>query len=306
MFKNLPNSLEANFILNKFKDHFEFVAHEEKTILNWRNKHITNTSYKAMSKLNNLNLDIVFPSVYSSLKPNKELSANIIFTDNSLLDYCPYRMKDHKKYILSTLDKIYSPKFDNLLNIISWFTDEGIKSGLINFIDKKGYEKNLKSHLFINQYSKSIVMTDINESTVYFNNILQNKNRHGYNHFKKSYINIEIVFLAHSDNTMHPYFKVRLPYSDNKKITCLIALGNETDIYIRLSNSAMPNKFKYIDETKLIPVLEENICLIFRDLFKSEIVNIISKKLKIKKSELINLSIEDLKEHFIFVEMVSI
>ena len=108
-----------------------------------------------------------------------------------------------------------------------------------------------------------------------------------------------------SDNELKPYFKVRLPYSATRKVSCVIPLNHSSKMYVADSDNVLRDK--YVDTLLAEVTLDDKaIADFFEDELKNEVKNIIAGTLKIKKSELSGLTTDELKEYFILVEMVKI
>jgi hypothetical protein len=102
---------------------------------------------------------------------------------------------------------------------------------------------------------------------------------------------------------MHPYFKIRLPYFENKKASVLLSMkGDKVFLYLddkQLYNTAIDLKTPEAPD-------ESHLRDMFRKLFENQIKNTVANRLKISKTELQNLNVEELKEYFVLLEMVDI
>jgi hypothetical protein len=296
MTTTISNQIAVNNLLRTFRDSFNFGEAKE-TILMDRKKRILQDIFAVTSIDTFVTLRIVFKPQEEIQELSENYMARLVFNT-------PYMLKEEYLNIQNIMVNMYKPEFDKVVDIVDWFVDEGIKSAVINVVDKKGYAKHIKENLNLNTYSSTIATTDKNIAIVYFNNILQKGEGRHNQHFKKSYINVELVYLIHSDNTMHPYFKIRLPYFDTKKISCVMPLGASNKVYMYTDDKQLATQ--YIDKQQPFDLVEADMRSYFKNLFDTQVVRTLSNKLKINKKELAQLSQDQLKEYFIIAEMVSI
>lgn len=290
------------------------------------NHRAVNNLFKTFSKHFNFNdvkeslikdrFNYILRNVYTSTSPDSYVTAQVIFEPQEkikdldknylgrLVFNTPYMMKEEYINIGSIIETMYQPDFNKIINVIDWFIDEGTKTEIIKITDKKEYSENIENHLNANFHTFNISTTSKNVAMIYFNNILQKGEGFKDKHFKKSYINIDLIYLVHSDNTMHPYFKIRLPYFDNKKISCVTPIGRSNKMYIYTDDKTLTTQ--HINQEKCYELNENDIRHYFNKLFSNQIINVLSNRLKISKKELESLSVNELKEYFLLVEMVKI
>lgn len=188
--------------------------------------------------------------------------------------------------------KIYSPNFDRMLSILEIFTKQGTNAGIFQKIDLKKYEKHSRTHI---QGAYNPVYASIT-----FNNILQSL-RAGETSYKKSVMSIDFIYLVGSDKQIMPYFKIRLPYTSHKKVNCIISFDCSKMYFTKTDHEFQLN---YIDQLESHQTDDEFLNLFFKKVFNIEVINSISKTLKIKKAELSKLSQDELKDYFVIVDML--
>lgn len=305
MFEIYRNHPDANFLLNVFKNDIQFVDYKEDQQRD-RQDRVIQTVYRAVTPEGERNLEIIFPARHLTKADIKNHIGTLSFVSKEPKVPCPNKIKEDKYQLADLFRKVYSPNFEKVAELVKWFSEEGEKSSVINVVDqyfssKNYYSKKIEDHLLANTYDTKITINDVNMATVYFNNILQKSEPNIRRNFKTSYINIDIMWLVHSDNTMHPYFNVRLPYFENKKVSCVMPLEGKDKIYFYYNNVGLTHDF--IDTRTVYNIEETAIRAIFKQTFENEIRNAIVKKLKINKSELKDLTLDELKEYYIIVEM---
>lgn len=305
MFEIYPNHLEVNHFLKTFQNDFKFSAFKEENKAD-RHGYVFKTVYTATSQAGQRDVEVSFnnPSrTHKNTTQVKHKIAKLVFVDNEVQVFNSDKIRNDARTIVHLLESMYTPNFDKITEIMDWFIYVGTQAGVINVVDKKYYKKSMDSHILAYSHDTKIHMTDQNIADVYFNNILQKGEGIQSKHFKKSYINVDVIYLVHSDNTMHPYFKLRLPYFENKKISCVLSMtGNKA--YFFLDDGHLE---KYHIDLQIPETLNEtNIHDMFTQLFEKQIKSTIAARLKISKADLKDLTINDLKEYFVLVEMVNI
>lgn len=310
MFKINPNHQEANNLVTLFSKVFNFIKFNEE-FKPFTDFNISVTTYTAITD-DNWELNIEFYNKRSSKSDQKSYYPEIKFRQLGGERVPNFDEEQHKdrtlrsKAIADLLQKKYNPDFDRMIAVLKIFVEKGIECGVFKSLSEKKYKKVMKTHLNINHYSGTITIADNNFGTVTFNNILQKvvQGYHGETHFKKSYISVSIDYLAHSDNTMHPYFKIRLPYSESKKSTCVIPLTGKQVVYFMANDDKL--RRECIDKLPSISMDETELKDFFNKEFFEEMKICVAKKLKIDKSMLNNITPEELKDYFAIVEMVNI
>lgn len=307
MFKTYLNHNDVNGLLKAFENHLDFVDYKEEQKTDQFDR-IIKTVYRAITTKGERNLEIVFtPQCESRISAKNHIATlSFVAEDSEVLKAS--KIKSDKYKIAALLEKIYSPNFNKAIELINWFIDEGEKSGVINNANlyessKNYYSKKVEDHIIAHSYDRKIIMSSVNMATVYFNNILQKTEFKVQKKFKTSLINIDIIWLVHSDNTMHPYFKIRLPFFENKKTSVLLTMKADK-VFLYLDDKQLYNT---TIDFKTPDVLDEShLRNEFRKLFEKQIKNAVANRLKISKTELQNLNAEELKEYFILLEMVDI
>lgn len=309
MFNTYPNHPEANHLVTLFSKVFNFVKFNEE-FKPYTDFNISVTTYKAITD-DNWELQIDFYNKKSSKSDQKSYYPEIKFRQlgERVRNFDEDQHKDRRlkgKEIVELLQKTYNPDFDRMFTVLKLFVEKGIECGLFKSLAERKYKKVMKTHLNTNHYSGTITIGDNNFGTVTFNNILQ-KGVSGYRgktHFKKSYISVSVDYLAHSDNTIHPYFKIRLPYSESRKATCVIPLTGKPIVYFMTNDDKL--RKECIDTLPSISMDEADLKEFFDKEFYKEMKTSISKTLKINKSDMDGITPEELKEYFVLVEMLKI
>lgn len=309
MFNTYPNHPEANHLVSAFSTIFNFKEFNEESKPSAQ-YNICVTTYTAKTD-DNWELTITFYNNKNSKEDQKVYYPEIKFKQlgERVRNFDEDQHKERRlknKAIAELLQKKYNPDFDRMIAVLKLFVEKGIECGLFKSLAEKKYKKIMKTHLNINHYSGTITIGDSNFGTVTFNNILQKgvKGYRGDTHFKKSYISVSVDYLAHSDNTMHPYFKIRLPYSESRKATCVIPLTGNPVVYFMANDDKL--RKECIDKLPSISMDATALKEFFDTEFHKEMKTSISKTLKINKSDLDGVTPEELKEYFVLVEMLKI
>jgi uncharacterized protein YifN (PemK superfamily) len=100
------------------------------------------------------------------------------------------------------------------------------------------------------------------------------------------------------------YFKIMLPYSENNKLAYVIPMSSEKIAYYVEDPDYL--RTKHIDQMEKMLINDDNLTDHFKEKFKNEIIESISKNLKIDKAALNEITPEELKEYFVLVEMIKI
>lgn len=296
MSTSFSNHIAVDNLLKTFSKHFNFTDVRESLIKD-RFNYILRNVYTSTSPDSYVTAKVIF----ETQEKIKDLDTNYL---GRLIFNTPYMMKEEYINISSIIETMYKPDFNKIINLIDWFIDEGTKTEVIKLPDKSLYSTNVKNHLKDNFHTFNISSTNKNVAMICFNNILQKGEGLSDKHFKKSYINIDLIHLIHSDNTMHPYFKIKLPYFDNKKISCVTPIGKSNKLYIYTDDKTLTTQ--HIDQEKHSELTETDVRYYFNKLFSNQIINVLSNRLKISKKELEQLSANELKEYFLLVEMIKI
>lgn len=303
MFKQFLNATEANHFAKSLSPFFKWKEyHEEKqnnypsftgkTIYSAKNEDRSwelNIAFSNRDRTNNgLDMKHYYPEI--TFKPSTVSMTSLI--------------KEKLVKLSDFLETKYALDYEQIIKIVDIFVVKGIESGLIHGVVHKKYDKKMTTHLGMNRYSSQLEFKDKNIGTVSFNNILQKGSGKHSDYFKKSYINVEIIHLVQPDDTIQPFFMLKLPYSANNKITCVIPLNNADKFY--LSATEEPLKTGYIRKLNTVNMNTADLNEYFGRLFRTEVTNVIAETLKIRLNDLHSLTTEELKEHFILVEMMKI
>lgn len=206
--------------------------------------------------------------------------------------------------IANFLQNRYTPDFDKVFNILDIFIEQGVNSGMFKDINVKRYKGHMNSHVHINHYHGSISLRYKNYCSITFNNVLQNGACKNGKNFKKTFISVNIVHLVDSNNDVKPYFKIKLPTSAKNKNTYVIPISGQETIYLVGDDDSL--RYTPIDKILSMAIKKEALTNYFKLEIENEIKTTISKTLKIKKTELDNLTADELKDYFMLVEMIKI
>lgn len=213
--------------------------------------------------------------------------------------------KETVNKLINHFHDLYKPNYSRAFEIIDIFLEQGISMGIYNVIKKMPHDKHSRSQFGHYEDDKGYNRLFFDSSVIAkitFNNLLQTL-RSGETKFKKSHLSIDIIYLVSSDNRIKPYFKIKLPYSSHKKINCILSFDAEK-IYIVSEDKFL--KKDYIDNLIQYQTDKESLVSLFKSEFKQEIINIISKTLKIKKNDLIKLTDDELRSYFTLIEMIKL
>lgn len=206
--------------------------------------------------------------------------------------------------IMEHFQKIYNPDFKRAMEIIEIYVQQGINTGIYNSVKIIPHDGNVRTQFYryensYNGYNRLFFNSSV-AAKITFNNVLQTL-RANETKFKKSHLSIDFLYLISKDNKINPYFKIKLPYSSHKKIHCILSFDCSKMYFVSEDSHLRED---YIDNLKEHPTDNAYLKLFFKDNFKKEIINVISKTLKIKRAELLKMSDDELKNHFILIEMV--
>lgn len=303
MFKQFLNAHEVNHFAKSLSSFFNWKDfHEER-----KNNYPSfkgQTIYTAKNEDHGWELNVAFSN---RIRTNNGLEMKHYYpeiTFNPSVISMTSLIKEKLIQLSDFLEKKYKPDYEQITKIVDIFVTKGIESGLIHDVVHKKYEKKITTNFGINRYSSKLEFKDKNIATVTFNNILQKGSGKHADYFKKSYINVELIHLVQPDDTIQPYFMIKLPYSANNKITCVIPLNNAEKFYFAASEE--PFKTGYIRKLNTVNMNTVDLTEYFGSLFKKEVKNIIAETLKIRLNDLHPLTTEELKEYFILVEMIKI
>lgn len=302
MFREYKNCEEVNKLVEAVSSAFNFVTFHEENHKSYE-KDIGTTHYTASTD-DNWKMVVSFHNRFRSKHDQKHYYPDVKF-ERITDDYKKADKQDKVAQLTEIFQSGYNPNFDQVWNVIDIFIKQGINVGMFNQVKLKDETQHISNYFGMHKYYHQISFNDMNCATVLFNQVFQKDVVSSGRSFKKAYINIEIIYLLSSDNELKPYFKVRLPYSATKKVSCVIPLNQSSKMYVADSDNVLRDK--YVDTLKTEVTLDDKaIEAFFEDELKNEVKNIIAGTLKIKKSELSGLTTDELKEYFILVEMVKI
>lgn len=305
MFNKYPNFENANSLVNMFNPIFNYSLYSE----SYADCHQNTFVIRYIAENNNWSMVIETFGKRVSEKGKKILNPNIYFKHNAVFLRVPQdnHMKEIKEYnqiITDHAEKIYQPDYQRVIKFIECFVKTGINSGMINSHKTKTYDKGLYNHLNNKNNFGEVRLGVYNISTINFNNLLQEIKNKTQEKFKKSYISVEIEHLVDSNNEVKPYFKIMLPYSENNKLAYIIPMSSEKIAYYVEDPDYL--RTKHIDKMEKMLINDDNLTDHFKEKFKNEIIESISKNLKIDKATLNEITPEELKEYFVLVEMLKI
>jgi putative sterol carrier protein len=302
MFEKYKNCEDVNKLVEQVSSVFNFTTFHEENHKSYE-RDIGSTIYSASTD-DNWKLVVSFNNRFRSKHDQKHYYPEIRF-ERTVSDYLTAIKLDKVAELTELFQNNYAPDFDQVRNLIDIFVKKGIDIGMFNHVKLKDETQHLSNYFGMHKYYQKISFNGTNYATVMLNKVLQKNNCSLGRSFTKAYINIEIIYLVSSDNELKPYFKIRLPYSATKKVTCIIPLSRSSKMYIAETDNVL--KEKYVDNlNEKVSMDDKSLSDFFEKELQNEVKNVIVGALKIKKSELTGLSNDELKEYFILVEMVKI
>lgn len=315
MFKLYNNHHEAELLINVVKPLFEYSKYSE-TCYSLFNEYISK-KYTANSK-DGWDVSVAFRAKKKDGSTKKVFHPKLTFRkdpktngnvygnwDTEEFDHqCFLERIEKSKKIADLLQTTYNPDFDRMLNIIDIFIDQGLDSGMFANVERKKYEKHMRSHIHVDHYFKQVSLWHKNHSKVLFDNTLQKSTGKNKQHFKKSFISIDVEYLVNSVGEVKPYFKLALPITAHLKETYFISLVDESKLYLVINDDSLEST--PIDKILSIPLSDAKVKEYFKEKFNEYIKHTISQLLNIKKSELDVMSSSQLKEYLVLVSMVRV
>lgn len=301
MFKKLLNKTEVNHFVKSLSPLFAFQKYnEEIKPSNYANR--LDTVYTATTKDDSWCVEVSFNKRVNTCIERVHQYPEIKFRSNviSMQSIIEYKCIEIAEYF----QNLYEPDFNAVNNIINIFIEKGIHSGLIHNVEMKEYNQHMGTHLTPDNNVTHLIFRDKNVSVVTFNNILQRTNRKHPKPFKTSYINIDLIHMIQPDQTIKPYFKIKIPYSANNKTVMIIPVSNPKIVYITSNEQSLKNNF--LRKLNTLDFDNKSIGTYFEELFENESKNIICDTLNMKRKDIDALTTNELKEYFVLVEMVKI
>lgn len=292
MFEKYDFYVESNNFIELFKPFLNFEKFTE------TDAKASGINYSAISN-DNWRIVINFPKNFERHSFTLRKSASITFKNYEEQYRHVTLTKEERNIEIKKTDeyvdyfhRLYQPNFERMINILEIFTEQGLNSGIFQEINLKKYEKHSRTHIY--GYSNPIY------ASITFNNILQSL-RSGETSYKKSVLSIDFIYLISSDKKLTPYFKIRLPYTSNKKVNCIISFDCSKMYFTKTDHEFELN---FIDQLESHKTDDESLNLYFKNIFNIEVINSISKTLKIKKADLKKLTSDKLKDYFVLVDMI--
>lgn len=208
-------------------------------------------------------------------------------------------LRKHNDYIFKTsksLTRLLNPDFDKIVQIQSIY-ESVIKKYHIAKIEEMNYIPELKSHLSYHDYNQTFIQLG-NKNIL---KIIFNKE-----YFKHSvaYFDLYIMFLVHSDLTVHPYFHLKIPYLPSKKISFIIHFNNPDKAYITMSPDTWIKGF--IDKKTPTYLDELNISTFIDNLIYSSLINTLKTSLDLKDIDFSTLSDNQINDYLLLLKMKNI
>lgn len=313
MFNTYPNHNEVNNLielftpvleLTKFKESYSqpaaLTSYTAKTNDSWSITVSFKNSFKNENNAQSYNPVISF----EKNKERDESNAHLVNRAPTAEEKENNKQKSNE--LINHFHLVYNPNFERVVEVIKIFLQQGVNMGVYNTIKLMKYDQHSRSHF--SQYQRAdsayygLYLDNKIIAKIAFNNLLQTI-RSGENDFKKSNLSLDIIYLMTKNNVITPYFKIKLPYSAHKKNTAVLSLDCSTLYFVNDSSILNENLLDSLDS---YPTDNDFLNTFFKEAFRNEVINIISRTLKIKKAELNTMTDEELKNHFILIEMVKI
>lgn len=301
MFKTLLNKSSVNHFVKSMSPLFVFNQYNVDQ-QRFSDLDIATTIYKATTENDQWIMEVSFENKTKSSQEKLHYYPEISVMSNGPTLRTTLSQKGQE--IAYFLQDKYKPDFEKVLNIVNIFIEKGIESGLINSVEMKQYNPHMNTHFSNDGYFNQLKFKDKNIATVTFNNILQRGMGAQKNYFKKSYINIEVIHLVEPNETIKPYFKIKLPYSAHNKIMCIIPINNAEKMHF--ASSEFPLKNGFLRKLNSIDADNQSLTEFFENQFRAEAKNVICETLKMRKCDINELTIDELKEYFVLLEMIKI
>lgn len=300
MFEKLPNHEISNNILRKFESiGFNTNEYRENEI----NRHgrvyiFKGAEYSASINNSFLSKIKIKCNSHGNTKEDKLYDFDFELFDNEGHGANSKKNLGNSYSLLDSLKTIFNPDFSRLHPIIDNYSSAALKSTLITHIEKKFYQFDFKNHVSLLRHGKTR-MEEMNVYEVFFNRGIQKAVE---KHYKKSYLSISLTLMAHSDDSIHPYFVMKLPYTDTKKLMLVISANGPLRIYVSQNSSVFQKK--PVDQCELLLTESFECENYFDDFFKNQIRGLINKYLGIRPEDSTALTSDELAEYVNVVEMM--
>lgn len=297
----MPNCKEVNNFVEKLSPLFVFSSFKEEKKQKYQTD-IGESVYEATNS-DDWSLIVSFHNRFLANQNHKHFCPEITFKKLKN-NYMTFEKKNTCKKIIEHFEKVYKPDFDKVKTVIQLFIDEGVNSGLFHSVEMKKYTQSMSSHFIVDNYYKNLRFCEKNIANITFNNVLKKGSGKNSSAFKKATISVKIMHIVSDDNKMKPYFVLRIPYSTERKVTCVFPLSGESTIYFTNADNVL--KEGYFNQLMKFSSDHDSLKSFFKNQFKDEMVYIISKTLNITEKELDGLTSEELKDYFTMVEMMKL
>lgn len=290
--------------LNRFKDHYSFLNFNRSEAVGLDNNLIA-TDYEFEIERSEWKFQFTFRNREKSKELSQQYQTSLSFQHLGYSRILKNEVYTFCKDVSQNIKEVYQPDFNIPMNVINWFVEEGKKNNAIHEAQLLCYNPALYSHIVRNsQCRERANFIEKKVMQITHDTLVQNGQGYQNRYYKKSIIRIEIVFMIHSDNTIHPYFKLILPYNADKKITCLFPFENKIKVILLEKDNVLKKQF--IDTLTASVYNETQFKTYFNEFFKKEVVTGIAKKLEIDKSELVDIPDDQLDEYLTVVNMLRI
>lgn len=300
MFKKFSNSHEANHFVNSLSSLMTFTNFYED------NKEMVYGSsgelvYTAITDDYKWRMDITFPTGLNNVKNH---NPEITFKANGVSMSSILATKG--RTIANYFETTYKPDFNKISMIIDTFIKTGIESRMIHSVDELWNGDSVQDFFGTDNFTQHLRFKAKKASLLSFNQLLQKGRGYQKSTFKKSYITIEWIHLV-VGHTIQPFFKIKLPFGAENKMSCIVPINTSEQEGTKMYFTDDDKKLKQgLFKLYTLSMDNEQIESYFSRRFDTVIKNSICSSLKLKKTELDNVSKEDLEGYFTLLEMVKI
>lgn len=262
--------------------------------------------FKSIDKACNDSLTIEFVPAKKDEDKINQLNFSLFNENLNVRGPDDEKVKHFRNHFNQYFSEIFSPDFKRIEIISELFITQGLKDSQLVKIDKRYDELSFLEHLVVSSNTGIIRIKNQFIHTVFFNNLFQRaspySNASGYIHYKKSFIELELAFMIHSDGSVHPYFHLYLPYTEVKKVSCFVNMNGPLKMYLTKDL----NKFleSPIDENTDFIESYNELSATFKTIFYGKIKRMFKKHLNIESNELDLLSDEAIKDYLKMLQVV--
>lgn len=300
MFKKFENKDEANHFAKSLSSLMKFSTFNEdkKDVMYGSSGEVV---YTAITDDFKWRMDITFPT---AVNKDKSHYPEITFKANGISMGSILAAKG--RTIANHFETAYKPDFNQVFMVIDAFIKTGVESKMIHSVEEIWKEGNMQDFFGADDFSQYLKFKAKKVSLLSFNRLLQKGKGYQKSTFKKSYITTELIHLV-VGSTLQPFFKIRLPFVNDNKMTVLVPIN---------ATEKQPTKMYFTDNDHqlkqglfglfTLSLDNEKIENYFAGRFNSLIKSSICSALHLKKTELDNLSQEELNDYFLLLEMAKI